>query len=238
MSHLAYYEYQATARGIRSIEDVKANASGRAHVYRRIVLPRLPANKQSRVAELACGHGAFLWWLREQGYANVEGVDSSIEQIRFARQVASVHHAEVNQWLSNQPNSSCAALIAIDLIEHMSKDGFAELLQSAHRVLEPNGTLILRYPNGDSPIVGRNLFADITHVWTYTPVCLTSLAAMHGFQRVEFVDESHQAIRDHRWLKVPISRIATALLRSVFQAATRETIQHFSPHLWAFLVKS
>jgi cyclopropane fatty-acyl-phospholipid synthase-like methyltransferase len=237
MNHLAYYQYQATARGIRNIEDVKAHASGLAHIYRRIVLSRLPANKQSRIAELACGHGAFLWWLREQGYSNIEGVDSSIEQISFASQVASAHHAEVNQWLSQQPNLSCSAMIAIDLIEHMSKDAFMELLQNTHRVLEASGTLILRYPNGDSPIVGRNLFADITHVWTYTAVCLQSLASMHGFSNVAFVDESSEAIRDHRWLKVPLSRVATGLLRSLFRAATRDTIEHFSPHMWAFLVK-
>ena|SRR5688572_18152909 len=237
MNHLAYYQYQTTARGIQSADDVKRNTADRAHIYDRIVLPRLPANKQSCVAELACGHGAFLWWLRERGYSNVEGVDASLEQLHFARQVASAHHGEVNQWLCTQPSLSRAALIAIDLIEHMSKDAFMELLQNAHRVLDANGTLILRCPNGDSPIVGRNLFNDITHVWTYTPVCLRALAAMHGFRGADFVDESHQAIRDHRWLKVPLSRIATRLLRSVFRAATRETIEHFSPHLWAFLVK-
>ena len=60
MNHLAYYQYQATARGIQSVDDVKRNVSEKAYLYDRIVLPRLPANKQSRVAELACGHGAFL----------------------------------------------------------------------------------------------------------------------------------------------------------------------------------
>ena len=237
MSHLTYYQYQATARGIHSVEDVKRSARDRAYIYDRIVAPWLPADKQSRVVELACGHGSFLWWLRERGYPNVEGIDSSIEQIRLAKEVALVHHADVIDWLLSQQSSSCRVLVAIDLIEHMAKDACMNLLQNAHRVLEPNGVLILRYPNGDSPIVGRNLFGDITHVWTYTPGCLRSLASMHGFKKVEFVDESHEAIRDHRWLKVPICRLSMGLLKFVFRAATRETIEYWSPHLWAFLVK-
>jgi cyclopropane fatty-acyl-phospholipid synthase-like methyltransferase len=237
MSHLAFYDYQATARGIRTVADVKRNASEKAYLYDRIVAPRLSADKQRRIVELACGHGAFLCWLRERGYSNVEGVDASIEQIRFAEQVAVAHQAEVNGWLAAQQPSSCAVLVAVDLIEHMPKDAFMEFLANAYRVLEAQGTLILRYPNGDSPIVGRNLFNDITHVWTYTPVCLKALAAMHGFRGVDFVDESHSAIRDQRWLKVPLCRMACRLLKAVFRAATRETIEYWSPHLWAFLVK-
>jgi cyclopropane fatty-acyl-phospholipid synthase-like methyltransferase len=237
MSHLAYYQYQATARGIHSLEDVQRNAHEKAYLYDRIVLPWLPIDKTSRLAELACGHGSFLCWLKERGFTRLEGIDSSSEQVAFAGRVAPVHQVEVNDWLASQKDASCAALIAIDLIEHLSKDAFVELLKNAYRVLEPNGKLIVRYPNGESPLVGRNLFNDITHVWTYTPNCLNSLASMHRFAKVEFVDESHEAIRDHRWLKVPMSRIATGLLRMVFRAATRENVDYWSPHLWASLNK-
>src|SRR6185436_1114776 len=118
-------------------------------------------------------------------------------------------------------------------IEHISKDEFMDLLKGTQRVLSAGGRLILRYPNGDSPLVGMNLFNDITHVWTYTLNCLNSLAMMHGFARVHFVDESSAAIRDHRWLKVPMCEICTSLLRLLFRAATREKVDYWSPHLWA-----
>jgi hypothetical protein len=82
-----------------------------------------------------------------------------------------------------------------------------------------------------------NLFNDITHVWTCTSNCLNSLAQMHGFAHAEFADEGAEAIRDHRWLKVPLAKLSTGILRALTQAATRERIQHLSPHLWARLVK-
>jgi hypothetical protein len=82
-----------------------------------------------------------------------------------------------------------------------------------------------------------NLFNDITHVWTYTPNCLDTLARMHGYRRILFNDEGSDAIRDHRWLKVPLCQLSTAFLRFLFRAATREKIRWFSPHLWACLEK-
>ena len=112
-----------------------------------------------------------------------------------------------------------------------------ELLHLAHAALAPGGSLILRLPNGDSPFVGMNLFNDITHVWTYTPNCLNSLAAMHGFSRTQFADEGAAAIRDRRWLKVPLAKLSALLLRVLSQAAAREKIDHWSPNLWARLIR-
>ena len=237
MTHLDYYQFQAQARGIHTVQDVERGAREKAYLYRQIASRWLPADLDSPIAELACGHGSFLCWLREAGYRRVQGVDSSPEQTALARQVGgiSVATADVITWLEQQPDLSWETLVAIDLIEHISKDALMALLAGARRVLRPGGRLILRYPNGDSPLVGLNLFNDITHVWTYTSTCLNSLSQMHGFARTEFIDESSAAIRDHRWLKVSLCRISQFLLGALFQAASREKVPSWSPQLWACL---
>ena len=238
MSHLDYYQYQAEARGIRTLDDVHRCAREKSHVYDRIVQPWLPVDKGQAIGELACGHGSFLHWLKTRGYAQVHGVDSSPEQIQFARQVgAEVDKDDVNNWLTRQPRTHFAALVGIDLVEHLPKDSFMELLRSAHGALAKGGSLVLRLPNGDSPFVGINLFNDITHVWTYTPNCLNSLAQMQGFSRTEFEDEGAAAIRDARWLKVPLAKASAAILRTLVRFSTRERIKYLSPNLWARLVK-
>jgi len=238
MNHLEYYQYQAKARGITNLSNVIRHAEEKAYLYDRVVLPWLPEKKSGRISELACGHGSFLHWLKSRKFSNVTGIDSSAEQIQFARQVGvTVNHEDVLRWLTNQASESFDSLVAIDLIEHLAKDDFMELLRLARLALAPGGCLVLRFPNGDSPLVGMNLFNDITHVWTYTPNCLQSLAAMHGFSRVEFNDESADAIRDHRWLKVRLSKLSAMILKSLFHAATREKIGFLSPHLWAKLTK-
>lgn len=238
MSHFDYYKFQAEARGVRTLDDVHRCAHEKAHIYDRIVRPWLPVDVNEPVGELACGHGSFLHWLKTHGYTELRGVDSSREQIQLARQVgAVVDEDDVNAWLARQPRKHFAALAGIDLVEHLPKDAFMELLRASHEALVPGGSLILRLPNGDSPFVGMNLFNDITHVWTYTPNCLDSLARMHGFSRTEFQDEGAAAIRDSRWLKVPLAQISSAILRTLVQFSTRERIQHLSPNLWARLVK-
>jgi 2-polyprenyl-3-methyl-5-hydroxy-6-metoxy-1,4-benzoquinol methylase len=238
MSHCSYYQYQANARGVHTGADVERGARERAYIYDRIVLPWLPADSQSRIAELACGHGSFLCWLKNRGFVNIVGVDSSTEQIALAGQVAEVRQADVNEWLRSQGNESYQVLVAIDFIEHISKDSFIEFLHESFRVLAQGGRVVLRYPNGGSPLVGHNLFADITHVWTYSPGCLQTLAQMHGFASAIFFDEDYQTIRDHRWLKVPIGRFSSLLLRVLFRAATRVEVDYWSPNLWACLIKS
>lgn len=238
MGYLDYYKYQAAARGIRSLDDVIRSAKDRMHVYRQIVSPWLPSNKSARTAELACGHGSFLYWLKTADFTDVTGVDSSMEQVAYARQVGvPVDQENVNSWLGGKPDGSLDLLFAIDLIEHLGKDEFIEFMRATNRALSTSGRLILRFPNGDSPLVGLNLFNDITHVWTYTTNCLETLAAMNGFSCVHFADEGHATIRDHRWLKVPLARVSAAVLGFLFRSASKEKISYWSPHMWACLIK-
>lgn len=110
-----------------------------------------------------------------------------------------------------------------------------DFLQHGHRTLKPGGKIIMRLPNGDSPFVGMNLFNDITHVWTYTPNCLESLGRMIGFSRFSFDDEGTSCIRDHRWIKVPLSRISQYILKLLFVSAAKASPKLWSPHLWVSL---
>ncbi len=112
------------------------------------------------------------------------------------------------------------------------------LLGQAARVLMPGGCLILRHPNADSPLVGLNLFNDITHVWAYTSNCLRTLARMHGFVDGAFTDEGWRVARDHRWFKLPLGWLAEAFLKNLFRAAAREQPMGWSPHGWSFFKRS
>ena len=235
-SHLDYYRYQAQARKIFSAADVERVAVEKSYLYDRIVLPRLKHLREGPIVEAACGHGSFLYWLRSRGFQDGVGVDSSEEQGRLAREAGlCVEVSDINAWLQEQPESSIGAIVGIDLIEHLGKDDFIEFLRHCQRVLKEGGLLILRYPNGDSPLVGLNLFNGITHVWTYTSTAMRSVGAMCGFSSADFVDEGSAAIRDHRWLKVPVSWISQQILRTLLQAASREKILSWSPHVWSFL---
>lgn len=238
MNHLDYYKFQTKARGVHSLEDVRRLAETKSFIYDRVVRPWLPQDATLPVAELACGHGSFLHWLKSRGYSNITGVDSSPEQMELARQVGvPVEQDDVNRWLARQPKNHFGAIVAIDLVEHLPKDDFMELLHLAQATLLPGGSLILRLPNGESPFVGMNLFNDITHIWTYTPNALNSLSQMHEFSTAHFADEGADVIRDHRWLKLPAAKIGGFFLRLFVRIIARADIQFWSFYLWARLQK-
>lgn len=239
MSHLDYYRYQAVARGVKGPEDVVRIAEHHAFVYDRLLRPWLPQNAAARIVDLACGHGSFLYWLRKAGFSNLVGVDSAAEQVVHARSIGMrIEQEEVLGWLEAQPSRSVDVLFAVDFIEHISKDDLMRFLRASSAALADGGCLILRYPNGDSPFVGLNLFNDITHVWTYTTNALRALALMHGFAVVSFKDEGIEAIRDHRWLKVPIARWCERMTQWWLRILTRDrVIEHWNSNIWACLRK-
>lgn len=233
-----FYQYQAKARGILSTEHVLAQARSQKYLFDQMLAPWLPTDRAAAWVDIACGHGTFLVYLREAGYTRVRGIDFSTEQVTLARSTGSaVEQADAIAWLKAQATGSIQVLSAFDFIEHLTKDEMMGFLQHAQRVLQPGGRLLLRYPNGDSPLVGLTLFNDITHQWTYTSNCLNTLALMHGFRATQFRDEGTHGIRDARWLKIPLSLLARRLLRTWFQAAGHERISYWGANLWACLEK-
>lgn len=238
MSHLDYYQYQARARGVRSGEDVALWAGQFGYLYERMAGGWLPCERAAPMADLACGHGSFLYWLQQKQYRDLIGVDASSEQAALGRAAGlSIVEGDALEWLEAQAAGKYQRLFAIDFIEHLAKPDFMRLLRAAREALGENGSLILRYPNGDSPLVGLNLFNDITHVWTYTTNCVQTLASMHGFRAVAFRDQGAEAIRDWRWLKVPLARVSARILAALFQAASRERIRYWNSSIWACLTK-
>ena len=85
MSHLDYYQFQADARGVRSLEDVRRFAAEVEQLHERLAHRWLPDDTALPVVDLACDHGSFLHWLMTRSYSNVIGVDSSPEQVALAR---------------------------------------------------------------------------------------------------------------------------------------------------------
>ena len=58
-----------------------------APALRKVIRQYFPEHRDARILDLGCGHGAFIYFIREAGYANVVGVDHSSEQIAEARRL-------------------------------------------------------------------------------------------------------------------------------------------------------
>ncbi len=229
----AYYSYQAKARGLHSLADVMGIVEQNTVLYDKVVLPWLPKEPDAAIYEVACGPGIFLHWLKGHGYTNAVGSDSSDVQIMLAKAGGlAVKLADSIADLRSYQSGSFDCLVGLDFYEHLPKETFLDFLQEAHRVLRSGGRLILRGPNGDSPVLGRALYNDITHYWALTTTAFNALMMMSGFIRTEFKDDRLACIQKQRWLRVPLAWMAQQVFRTLIRLATQENIKCLSSSLF------
>lgn len=173
----AYLELEDRFRGTR------AEISERVEAY----LPYLP--KQGAILDLGCGRGELLAVLVQHGYA-ARGVDLSQEMIDHCReQGLQADRGDLLQALRETPAGSLAAVVSLQVIEHLPTDVLGQLVSLAWGALEPGGALVIETPNPLSLVVAaRNFWRDPTHRRPVHPETLALLFEQAGFDPVERLD--------------------------------------------------
>jgi SAM-dependent methyltransferase len=123
-------------------------------VYRRMVLRDhlhfveravRESGEQGLIVDVGCGGGLFLQMLRGRGAKRVAGLDFALDAARLATRRAGI--PAVCGTLSKAPfgPGSCAAITMFHVLEHLFDP--ASYLEAAHRLLKPDGRLIVQVPN-------------------------------------------------------------------------------------------
>ncbi len=96
------------------------------------------------VLDVGCGGGLFLSRLRERGH-EVMGLDFSLDAAAIAWSRQQVPAVCGTLARAPFPAESCAAITMFHVLEHLYDP--ASYLDAAHRLLKPNGRLIVQVPN-------------------------------------------------------------------------------------------
>ncbi len=145
----------------------------------------LPIEKNARIADLACGDGKLLHFFVEQGYRQVEGVDTSPDQVALSRQVTpNVAHDDVIEFLEAHP-AHFDLITGFDIVEHLHKDEVLRFLDAAYAALNPGGRLILQTPNAGVPWGQQLRYGDFTHELGFNVNVLGRLLKLVGFIGIE-----------------------------------------------------
>lgn len=158
----------------------------RAPYLLKLIRDHFPASRSAVILEIGCGHGALLHFLRQAGYHNASGVDSSAEQVQEAHRlgIPGVVQADLTEHLKALPDNSLDVLVAIDVIEHFTKDELSRLVDDFYRVLRPGGRLISHQPNGEGPFGSFIRHADFTHESAFTSRSVAQLLIASKFRNV------------------------------------------------------
>jgi 2-polyprenyl-3-methyl-5-hydroxy-6-metoxy-1,4-benzoquinol methylase len=102
------------------------------------------SDSRPKALDVGCGVGEFMLTLREMGF-RVEGVDGSQEQMDIVYSTGFEGKvADLEDGLP-YPNESFGLVTCLELIEHIVRA--EELLREIHRILHPEGYLLLSTPN-------------------------------------------------------------------------------------------
>lgn len=196
--------YQTTAR--RSHTATKDYYETCANGLLRWLSDWLPADKNARCLDLACGCGEMQYLLEREGFTNTTGVDLCQVELQEARGFVKgeLVNDDILTFLQSRPSSSIDFISALNILEHLPKDRLQEVLKEAGRVLGAGGALVAIVPNAVSPFGALTRHWDITHEWAFTTNNFRQLAALTGFdEQIKF--------RETR----PVAHGIVSLIRSV-----------------------
>ncbi|GGE96285.1 class I SAM-dependent methyltransferase [Hymenobacter cavernae] len=189
-----YNVYVSSEQGGGKVLDQLQNGtslfSGNAPYITQLIKRHIPADRSVRIMDLGCGHGAHLYFLKQCGYQNLVGVDTSAEQVELAHRlgVEEVQLGNIEDFLSDDKESADVVLL-IDILEHLPLTFVFELLDSIFVKLNKGGRLIIHVPNAEGLYGMRIRYGDLTHEQAFTPTSMRQLLKTVGFSTVAYSED-------------------------------------------------
>ncbi|HEY3875100.1 MAG TPA: class I SAM-dependent methyltransferase [Candidatus Kapabacteria bacterium] len=158
--------------------------------------------KSAAILELGCGHGRMLAYLRQKGFTNVSGIDLSEEQIALARKNnLDAETADVFEFLNktsaalsrrgsiaHDAGNGYDCIIAIDFVEHFTREELFRLFEGMHGAMNPNGMILVQTVNGEGLFPHQIAHGDLTHETILSPGSMSQLLRAIGFRNPAFFE--------------------------------------------------
>jgi SAM-dependent methyltransferase len=151
--------------------------------------------RSAPVLEIGCGAGGLLAYLERRGFSHAMGIDISAEQIDLARERGvQVQTADAFDFLERNQHAF-AAILAVDVLEHFSRDELLRLAPVLYAALQPGGRLLVQTANGAGLFPRQVIYGDLTHMTILTPDSLAQLLRPVGFGDFGFFETGPIPIR-------------------------------------------
>jgi 2-polyprenyl-3-methyl-5-hydroxy-6-metoxy-1,4-benzoquinol methylase len=179
-----YSQYHRFVTASWSVPPVQSEYETWVKQARTRLADLLPVSRRSNILDLGCGAGHLLYLLRETGYRNIQGVDACAGAVARAQQMSlPVEAVDIFAFLeSTEQSFDC--ITAFDVIEHLTRPQFDQLLDLIRLRLNSGGHVIFQTINGESPWCQSYFSSDPTHETLFSPRSITSLLGLNGFSEV------------------------------------------------------
>lgn len=183
-----YKEYVSTFKKTLS-QDFTADLISYEKKFKRIYLPLLKDfKKDAAIIEVGCGPGNVMQFLKNAGFDNIFGIDISDEQIKEAAD-KNLNAASVNVFEFFEKNKNKYDVIfALDFVEHFHRHELLKLFKGFNRLLNDNGILVIRTPNGSGLFPNKNIYGDLTHLTIFNQYSLIQILQITNFYNINFYE--------------------------------------------------
>jgi len=145
-------------------------------------------SREAKILELGCGPGYFMEFLKRHGFSQVEGIDISPEQVELAAgRGLPAQVRDVFAFLEN-PAREYQMIVALDFLEHFTKDEVFRLLGMIYQALSPGGVFLIETPNGEGLFPNQVIYGDLTHTTIFTSSSLSHALKTAGFDEIRCVE--------------------------------------------------
>ena len=166
-----YRKYVSSGQAsINSEKDSKILFPERRHYINSLIDKHLnKVSKSAKIVDVACGNGAFVHFLQEKKFSNVQGFDMSAEQIELGQAygISNLSFLEMESYLVGK-DEEVQVYILMDVLEHLDREYLFRVLDILYKKLSTNGILIIHVPNAEGIFGMRVRYGDLTHELSFT----------------------------------------------------------------------
>ena len=179
-----------------------------------IEFERLALPGKLKILEVGFGKGELLDWSKQKGH-DITGIEIIPELVSQSKSRGHNVFQLAAQSLEKGPFSAqnFDLIVIFDVLEHLYITEIVELLKKCGKLLKSNGKILLRFPNGLSPIGIVQHMKDITHVTILSPERMVQLGRITGF-KVIFSGNTARPLNQGkrpRWMRVLLYKLRNIL---------------------------
>lgn len=180
-------------------------------------------NKNQKILEIGFGAGEFIYFLKENKFTNIEGIDLDPKMVSFCKEkiIKSVYCIDVFDFLEDKINYY-DLIYCKDVIEHIPKEKILDFCKIIFNSLNNHGKFIVGTINasGSPYVVLNSRYIDFTHQTNFTEWSLSQVLQMAGFKNLvlkpttlSFFKKSYIGKIRHIFYTIPSYLIRKLILR-------------------------
>lgn len=180
-----YGRYVSAFKGRPPDGRLESDFEHRATFLDHLFKPLLDQAMPEKILEVGCGQGPFLFWTQQRGFTSARGFDLCREQVEVARSIGLAAEVACAEDYLEGCDRDFDLIVAMDVIEHFTRDEALHFLDQSYSCLRPGGHLFLTTPNGSALRPGPVVHGDLTHETVFSPRTIRLALQLSGYVDVE-----------------------------------------------------